>query len=762
VGLGAAGVGLLAAGAAWIAGAGATTLYWWLGARYHDAGALTPLLEALARALGWSAGASDGSLFLPHAGGPVQASATWERLAIYPGLLLLAGAGGLLVIIWILGPRRRAAGGPGRRLGRLALGLLAVAGYLVWRYLALTALVGITRDPAVFWQPAAVAGSTLPLALLLAWVWPLRTPADAAEEAPMPAARGTAAWRYAAVAGLAFVAGLALVAWLVWPDPAREKAGRVLLDEYNSNWEWTTEAMDTEWYGQKSGYNYYSLGQWLSYYYEVDTNFAPRTPELLQDYDVLIIKTPTAPFTPQEIDAIEAWVRAGGGLFLIGDHTNVFGTSSHLNPLARRFGLRFRYDSTYDLPTLRVSLYEPPALLAHPVVAHMPPFLFATSCTLEAPLLADNVMVGYGLRALPVDYSRRVFFPDKEEEQDYPFGVFLQSAAVRYGRGRVVAHTDSTVFSNFTMFIAGKSEYFLGAVAWLNRAARWPWFGPGLVVVALAAGAGAAWLAWALDQRRAALAALGGLILAAAVGPAVGAWLNRTAYPVPAPHTEYTRIAFEREHSRMLLPTQPSPGPSEVTYQTFYVWSQRLGYVPSFDDTLEAALDRGDALVLVEPMVPFTPAEIDAVVGFVESGGRLLVLADPVTQAAGSRAAAQVLAPFGLGLEARQAATAEIVAPGGTAANDATRELSVSGVVTGGEPLLTLAGRAPVAAVARRGDGLVAAVAVSRPFADATMGTTATVPDAHQRFLYEVEFWLLRGLVSGEFPAFGVAEGMSP
>ena len=157
-----------------------------------------------------------------------------------------------------------------------------------------------------------------------------------------------------------------------------------------------------------------------------------------------------------------AWVGAGGGLFLIGDHTNVFGTSSYLNPLARRFGLRFRYDSTYDLPTLRVTLYERPELLAHPAVLEMPPFLFATSCTLEAPLLAGNVMVGYGLRALPVDYSKRVFFPDKEKEQDYPFGLFLQSASVRHGRGRVVAFTDSTVFSNFTMFLGGKPEYLSG------------------------------------------------------------------------------------------------------------------------------------------------------------------------------------------------------------------------------------------------------------------------------------------------------------
>ena len=448
-------------------------------------------------------------------------------------------------------------------------------------------------------------------------------------EPSAPARPHPTAGRYAACAGLAFVAGLAVVGLLAQVDPGRPKAGRVLLDEYNSNWEWTTQALDTEWYGQKSGYNYYSLGQWLQYYYQVDTNFSPRTPDLLAGYDVLIIKTPTAPFTPEELDAIDAWVRAGGGLFLIGDHTNVFGTSSYLNPLARRFGLRFRYDSTYDLQTLRVTLYERPGLLAHPAVLEMPPFLFATSCTLEAPLTAGNVMVGYGLRALPVDYSTRVFFPDKDREQDYPFGLFLQSAAVQHGRGRVVAFTDSTVFSNFTMFIAGKSEYFLGVMNWLNHAARWPWLTGALVLVAALGGAGSLYLLRGLERRRAMTALLGALLLAAAVGPWGAQKLAEASYPLPEPHTAYTGIAFEGEHSRLALPTRPAASPPDASYQTFYVWTQRLGYVPSFSDTLEEALERGQVLVLVNPALPLDPAEMVALEAFVRQGGRLLVLAEP-------------------------------------------------------------------------------------------------------------------------------------
>jgi hypothetical protein len=85
-------------------------------------------------------------------------------------------------------------------------------------------------------------------------------------------------------------------------------------------------------------------------------------------------------------------------------------------------------------------------------------------------------------------------------------------------------------------------------------------------------------------------------------------------------------------------------------------------------------------------------------------------------------------------------------------ADEAVGQLQVDGRVTGGEPLLTLDGQTPVVSLARHGDGLVAAVAFAQPFADQQMGTTSVIPTPHQRFLFEIEFWLFRGLVTGEFP----------
>ncbi|MFC2037598.1 hypothetical protein ACFLYD_06500, partial [Chloroflexota bacterium] len=310
-------VGLSLAGAAWIAQSGIVVATWWLAARYHEAPFLTPLLYLLARLLGWTVGSSQGSFFLPHIEGMVQATTTWERLGAFPAMLLAAGG-----LVFLPLAQERADRRPLWRVAAAgALGL----GYVLFRYLALTAAVAITQNPTIFWLPLPTALTFLPLSLLVARILPLRSTLTE----PAPPSEAQPASRYGRLAALAFLAGLAAIGFFAFPDPGQQKTGRVLLDEYNSDWEWTTQALDTQWYGHKSGYNYYSLGQWLNHYYQVDTNFEPRTPELLEGVDVLIIKTPTAPFAPEEIDAIEAWVRAGGGLFLIGDHTNVFGTSSY-------------------------------------------------------------------------------------------------------------------------------------------------------------------------------------------------------------------------------------------------------------------------------------------------------------------------------------------------------------------------------------------------------------------------------------------------
>ena len=58
----------------------------------------------------------------------------------------------------------------------------------------------------------------------------------------------------------------------------------------------------------------------------------------LAECDVLIIKTPTERYSPEEVAAVRRFVERGGGLLLIGEHTNYERSSTVINDIIRPMG----------------------------------------------------------------------------------------------------------------------------------------------------------------------------------------------------------------------------------------------------------------------------------------------------------------------------------------------------------------------------------------------------------------------------------------
>ena len=713
-------------GIVWALQAALVPFFYHLAARYHDVGALTPLIYVLLEPFFHPMALSGGDLFIPRAAHVYQCATTWERLGLLPAMLI--GAGGVAALLFARAGARR-----------VLWFLLGLALYLPVRYAVMVGIEVSTASAVHYWDTLYLALSFLPFALIAQVAFPL-APEAGAEAAPSATARPRSPRAAAATALYALAGAALLVAGVAYHDPGARKQGRVLIDELHSDWEWTTEAFDTRWYGQRAGYNYYSMGQFLRYYYDVETLREPITPERLARCDVLFIKTPTSPFAPEEIDAIERFVRGGGGLLLIGDHTNVFGTSTYLNAIARRFGMRFRYDSTYDLASMALSLYRPPAVFRHPVVLHLPPYLFATSCSLTLPFFSEGSILGYGLKSMDADYSQVSYFPEDKASTHYRFGVFVQAGGVRCGRGRVLGYTDSTCFSNFFMFVPGKPELILGMLDWVNRSNRRRGVNGLLLVL------GAVLLALAL--RRGGRAGLSGA-LALAVGATWGflaatgacAALDRRGYPEPAPHSKVPVVAFEWEHSRFDLPIFSLTPVAERSLLTFYVWTQRLDLVPKLLPTLAEALHAGGPVVLVNPGRSFTLAELDSITYFVRQGGRLLVLDDPRNVESSTD---QVLGVFNM--------RRDTVVVGPTPIRDRSGAIVGSsrwaGGVKGGEPLLFVKDSVAVAAEQTLERGRVTVFMNSFAFSDQVMGATGVSPDPIQQQIYALEFWLLRRLTA--------------
>ncbi len=677
---------------------------------------------------------------------------TWEKLGLFP--LALFASGAALIVLLRSDWRRRLPGT-----------LLWIIAFAFFRILVLLVIVGQFRDEKVFWRFEHVFASffLLPFVLGAWWRVGARSEADATriepstrrgffervatwfrsgepESAPKSAqfAHETR-WLRVAVGGV-LVAGGLTVYW-GFHDPGTSKEGRVLIDEGHSNWEWTTQPFDTTWYGGRSGYNYYCLADYWNHYYHVESRPDSLTADFLKQWDVLVIKTPTSPFSADEIDAVVEFVDRGGGLFLIGDHTNVFGTSTYLNAIAERFGMYFRYDATYDLATLGLSVFERPRRFAHPVVRFMPNYMFATSCTLYTPLMSENVILGYGLRAMYLDYSEVSYFPTKEEKLDYDFGLFVQAGGVKHGKGRVLGFTDSTCFSNFFMFIPGKPELALASVEWLNRANRWAWVNR---VCLAAAVLGLVLLV--LEARRNSGVAFWGATAAAGTVTVVvlGTFLDAAAakaYAIPTPKRSIAYAAFDQAHGNYTLPVETLPVPNWMDFQTFYVWTQRLGLVPRNHDSIRSAVTDSRVLVEIQPYKPFSIEEIDLVIDFVRRGGTLVVLDSPENAQGTART---LLGPFNISFETEAVDSTAVLNEAGDTLGTARRAYAVKDVV----PLWKLHdGRV---AMGYRGfeKGKIVVCGAAYLFSTEVMGNTAVVPNEKQRRIFEAEYALF-GKIAG-------------
>ena len=88
--------------------------------------------------------------------------------------------------------------------------------------------------------------------------------------------------------------------------------------------------------------------------YDSDTNFNTSLDSgVLDQYDILVLFFPVIPLTSGEIDAIHAFVDAGGGLLLVGvDNSNFWEfRSNYLNPISSGYGITFQSNTVDETVT---------------------------------------------------------------------------------------------------------------------------------------------------------------------------------------------------------------------------------------------------------------------------------------------------------------------------------------------------------------------------------------------------------------------------
>lgn len=278
--------------------------------------------------------------------------------------------------------------------------------------------------------------------------------------APAPVS-GRSGLRTSLVAGLiAFICSGFLA---LRPDPGAGGGTILIYDKGYLNW----KTPEYGYYGHKSGGMFGYLPQFVEAAgYEVKKS-RELTRDELSGADAVILINVLDYFSDGEKEAVREFVRGGGGLLALGDHTGVQGIRGPFNDLLSPFGIEFLFDSSTFLTK---GWGEEAVLLPHPVThglsspAEMDIWVGAT---LDLRLPARPVVVAkYGFSDIgditAVDHAylgNRIYDPGEQ------LGDLLLVAETEYGRGRVLVFGDTSPFQNSALVF---SHRFVSRVlSWL-------------------------------------------------------------------------------------------------------------------------------------------------------------------------------------------------------------------------------------------------------------------------------------------------------
>ncbi|MHB8971509.1 MAG: hypothetical protein ACYC3X_08375 [Pirellulaceae bacterium] len=681
-------------------------------------------------------------------------AATWELLLDPATVCVVVGG---VTLLAYAAYRARSDFGHGRAWARRCAVLALVT--LAWVPLRLALLVSLVlhqqlrADAASFPNVGETlvstwvhAGFACALAVVLSQLVPIFRRAGAGVALPRrPAQRPTQAGRRVIfiTAALA-LAVLAATFVHFWTPLGERKAGRVMFVERHSTWEPTTEPYRTKLYGEAGSYNYAAIYEYCDQFYDMSRLLAeqPINAAELAQCDVLIIKTPTSRYAPEEVAAVVEFVQQGGSLLLIGDHTNVFNMNTYLNDISRNFGFTFRNDLLFRIASPYKQTYQPPAI-AHPILQHVPPMCFAVSCSIDPGWHVGSMVIrNVGLWNLPPAYQESNYHPQAEYRPSMQYGAWCQLWSTTSGKGRVLAFADSTLFSNFCVYQPGKTELFMGLLDWLNRASRWDSVGAQLLLRGFVWVAGCIACGLGFWTVRASHGRWMLLLAAAWAAWAVAAYLvvdlQRRAVPQPVKQQAMQHVVIDRTVSTVPLFTGAFADDSEGGgYGMLEQWVPRIGNYTSRRVGTSAL--EGDGLVVICPTLLPSPPFRDQLVEWVRAGGRLVVFDTPDVE---ESTANSLLMLFGL--TSVHNAPLQKNTPLRLVDGSWETPLQLSCEIQGGEPLAKW-GPIPIAARVRFGAGSVTAVGFGSLFNDASMGFHwLQEPDATQLRRYEILYAVLR------------------
>jgi hypothetical protein len=202
----------------------------------------------------------------------------------------------------------------------------------------------------------------------------------------------------------------------------------------------------------------------------------PLSAERLEGFDVLFINLVDdnrPDFSSEERENIRQWVEDGGGLFVIGDHTNVYRNADRLNPLLAPMGIEVGYHTATDsYPEHSVAGIA--WVMAFDFDRHyLTRDVDMISLQTGAPIFGDHDIARLSEDSFADlwDESDNTGYygnwrHDGDDEAE-PRGRLPVAQAREYGEGRVVVAGDQNMFGDAWLHFGNNFEFLMNTFQWL-------------------------------------------------------------------------------------------------------------------------------------------------------------------------------------------------------------------------------------------------------------------------------------------------------
>lgn len=262
-------------------------------------------------------------------------------------------------------------------------------------------------------------------------------------------------------------------------SPPEGEGPWILVDLYHTRLQNHEDYRLGKWDYQYQGiYGYYRAFEHLTdHNYKVRSiRESPLNAQRLEGFDILFINLvddSRPDFSPDEYAAIQQWVREGGGLFVITDHTNVYRSAERINPLLEPMGIEAGYHTSVDFPP-EFSVNGTGWLM----LWDFDPHFVTQGVDMISPQTGGPLLGDYGVAWTSKNsfldfwnedethgfYGNWSFDGDEELE---PRGPTPMVAARDYGDGRVVAVGDQNIFGDAWLYFADNFDLMMNSFQWL-------------------------------------------------------------------------------------------------------------------------------------------------------------------------------------------------------------------------------------------------------------------------------------------------------